>query len=271
MVLPTPSATDARGDRAPASYEHACSTTVVSLLRIVAALAIDITLAGREPRDATGDVNAAASLRLSPMTYDREQEVWGKKDGRAWRIGVEAEVAWIRENTEVSFAITSAIPPVFEAYATLELPGSGDHLAASPLEDHDRHNASVLAVLREHSVAQPWWLGYLETGIADIVFPDVPKVRPGPTNDAWYVLVEAGPGQAGGWREREQSAGLLPDLMFPADRSWLLSTLWDDDWTCIGGSRGLVDAFLTHPDLRHRAREVDLSVQDATPRGHTAI
>jgi hypothetical protein len=39
-------------------------------------------------------------------------------------------------------AITSAIPPVFEAYATLELPGSGDHDAASQLEDRDRHDAT---------------------------------------------------------------------------------------------------------------------------------
>jgi hypothetical protein len=80
------------------------------------------------------------------MTGDRETEVWGNKDGRAWRIGGEAEVAWILENTEVSLAITSAIPPIFEAYATLELPGSGDHRSASPLEDPDRHNAAVLAV-----------------------------------------------------------------------------------------------------------------------------
>jgi hypothetical protein len=47
--------------------------------------------------------------------------------------------------------------------------------------------------------------------------------------------------------------------------------LWDDDWTCIGGSKELVAAFLAHPDLRHRAREVDPSVKDATPPGHTAI
>jgi hypothetical protein len=85
------------------------------------------------------------------------------------------------------------------------------------------------------------------------------------------VLVEAGPEQAGVWREREHWKSPMPDLMFPADRSWLVSTLWDDDWTCIGGSRGLVDAFLTHPDLRHRAREVDPSLKDATPPGHTAI
>jgi hypothetical protein len=204
------------------------------------------------------------------MTGDRETEVWASKGSREWRIGGEAEVAWIRENTEVSFAITSAIPPVFEAYATLELPGSGEHNAASPLEDTDRHNAGVLAVLSEQSAAQPWWIGYLDTGSADIVFRDVRKVRPGPT-DAWYVLVEAGPKQAGAWREREHWKSPLPDLIFPADRSWLLSTLWDDDWTCIGGSRALVDAFLAHPDLRHRAREVDPSLEDATPPGHTAI
>jgi hypothetical protein len=171
------------------------------------------------------------------MTDDRETEVWANRDGRAWRIGGEAEVAWIRENTEVSFAITSAIPPVFEAYATLELPGTGDHISASPLEDPDRHNAGVLAMLSEQSAA----------------------------------LVEAGPEQAGAWREREHWNSSLPDLIFPADRSWLLSTLWDDDWTCIGGSRALVDTFLAHPDLRHRAREVDPSLKDATPPGHTAI
>jgi hypothetical protein len=126
-------------------------------------------------------------------------------------------------------------------------------------------------VLSEHSAAQPWWIGYLDMGGADVVFCDVPKVRPGPTNDAWYVLVEAGPEQARAWREREHWKSRLPDLMFPADRSWLISTLWDDDWTCIGGSRRLVDAFLADPDLQHRTREVDPSVKDATPSGHTAI
>jgi hypothetical protein len=111
------------------------------------------------------------------MTDDGETQVWGNKDGRAWRIGGQAEVAWIRENIDVSLAITSAIPSVFEAYATLALPGNGGHLSASPLEDPDRHNTGVLAVLSEHSAAQPWWIGYLDTGGADIVFYDVRKVR----------------------------------------------------------------------------------------------
>jgi len=56
--------------------------------------------------------------------------------------------------------------------------------------------------------------------------------------------------------------------MFPDDRSWLVSTLWDDDWTCIGGPAELVDRFLRHPDLQ--ARSVALG-QDVTPPGHQAI
>jgi hypothetical protein len=217
-----------------------------------------------EPSCSFGPMRSLPSMAGDPGT-----EVWENKDGRAWRIGSEADVAWIRQNTEVSFAITSAIPAVFEAYATLELPNSGEQRSASPLEDPDRHNAGVLALLSQHFEGQPWWIGFLDTGGADIVFDNTRKVRPGPT-DAWYVLVEAGPEQAGAWRERDHWKTPLPDLMFPADRSWLVSTLWDDE-TCIGGSRGLIDAFLTHPDLRHRARVVDPSLEDATPPGHTAI
>jgi hypothetical protein len=203
------------------------------------------------------------------MTDDRETEVRRSKDGRAWRIGCDAEIAWIQEDTASGLAITSAIPPVFEAYATLELPGSGDHDAASRLEDPDRHDAGVLAVLSGHAAQQPWWLGYLDTGVDDIVFQGAPKVTI--YADWQYVLIEAGPERARVWGGQQRSKGVLPDLMFPADRSWLLSTLWDDDWTCIGGSRGLADAFLAHPDLRHRAREVDPSVRDATPPGHIAF
>jgi hypothetical protein len=202
-----------------------------------------------------------------PPIFD--SEVRRSKDGRAWRIGGDAEIAWIRENTDVSRAITSAIPPVFVAYATLELPGTGDHDQASWFEDPDRHDAGVLAVLTEHTAAQPWWIGYLNTGAADIIFYDAPRVM---LYSAWeYVLIEAGPEQAGAWRgDFDRWKGVLPDLMFPVDRAWLICTLWDDDWTCIGGSRALVDGFLAHPELRHRAREIDPSVTDATPPGHVS-
>jgi hypothetical protein len=58
--------------------------------------------------------------------------------------------------------------------------------------------------------------------------------------------------------------------MFPADRSWLVSTLWDDDWTCIGGRTALVESVLHDPELGPRARRVELGGDDATPPGHEA-
>lgn len=64
--------------------------------------------------------------------------------------------------------------------------------------------------------------------------------------------------------------GRLPNLIFPMDRSGLVSTLWDDDWTCVGGPVALIDGFLSHSDLRARARRVRLD-EDATPPGHKAV
>jgi hypothetical protein len=182
------------------------------------------------------------------------------KDGSTWRIGTQAEVAWIASGTSIGRAITAAIPPVFQAYATAVLPGSD--------EQQDKHDRAVIALLSEHPAGQPWWLGYLDTGADDIVFPGSPMVT---LYSGWhYVLVEAGPEQAATWRRNDPGfwKGVLPNLMFPADRSWLVSTLWDDDWSCIGGSAGLVDSFLRHPDLQ--ARPVTPG-QDATPPGHQAL
>jgi hypothetical protein len=58
---------------------------------------------------------------------------------------------------------------------------------------------------------------------------------------------------------------VLPDLMYPADRSWLASTLWDDYWMSIGGSQDLVDALHADPELRARVHEVDPKAADMTP------
>jgi hypothetical protein len=183
------------------------------------------------------------------------------RDGSTWRIGTDAEVAWIENGTSTGLAITAAIPPVFEAYATVVLPSGG--------EGQDQHDRAVLALLSGRSPGQRWWLGYLDTGADDIVFPDAPTVT---LYAGWhYVMVEAGPEQAATWRQHDLGSfwkGALPNLMFPADRTWLVSTLWDDDWTCIGGPAGLVDRFLRHPDLQ--ARPVALG-QDATPPGHQAL
>src|SRR5260370_20091943 len=170
------------------------------------------------------------------------------RDGRTWRIGTAADLAWGPTGTPMGRTITAAIPPVFEAYATVVLPHAG--------EGQDEHDRAVLALLSEQSTGQPRWLGYLDTGADDIVFPDAPKVT---LYSGWhYVLVEAGPAQAAAWRQYGDCSfwkGALPNLMFPADRSWLVSTLWDDDWSCIGGAAGVGDRIPRppHPQAPTRA------------------
>lgn len=200
------------------------------------------------------------------MAGDRDLPVRRVRDahGHSWRIGTDAEVAWIARGTSPGLAITAAIPPVFGAYATIVLPDNG--------ADRKPHNRAMLALLEEEPAGPRWWLGYLSGGADDLVFPGaamagLPKVT---LYAQWdYVLVEAGPRQAATWRRNGSLwwRDVLPDLIFPADRSWLVSTLCDDDWTCLGGPASLVDRFLAHPDLQ--ARPVQLR-EDATPPGHQA-
>src|SRR2546421_2996227 len=90
------------------------------------------------------------------------------RDGSTWRIGTDEEVAWIANGTSIGRTITAAIPPDFEAYATVVLPERG--------ERQNQHDQAVLGLLRGMSAGQPWWLGYLDTGADDIVFPDAPMV-----------------------------------------------------------------------------------------------
>jgi len=180
------------------------------------------------------------------------------KDGRQWRIGTGADVAWIQEFTVPGLAIDSAIPPVFDDYATIVVPDK---------DDGRREQVHlVLRLLGEQSGGQPWWLGYLETGVDDVVFPDAPRVT---LYTGWpYVLVQAGPAEAARWRQDARSwRAPGPDLIFPADRSWLLSWLWDDDWRCLGGPTALIDRFLDQAQLHVRRVGLD---EDATPPGHVA-
>jgi hypothetical protein len=180
------------------------------------------------------------------------------RHGQEWRLGSGDDIAWISSGTSASTSITAAIPPNFASYCTLELPQTGyDELAA--------HDQAVLDLLTDQTEEQPWWLGYLDTGASDVVFPYAPRTT---AYYGWdYLLVEAGPEQASSWRQANPFKGALPDLMFPADRSWLLSTMWDDDWTSIGGSEQLVRSFLNDPDLGPRTRRVNPG-EDATPPGH---
>jgi hypothetical protein len=181
------------------------------------------------------------------------------RDGQEWRLGTEADVAWINDGTSTGMEITAAIPPIFASYCTLLLPPNRDDELAT-------HKQAVIDLLTEHATEQSWWLAYLDTGASDVVFPYAPRTT---IYSGWgYVVVDAGPQEARTWRDADFK-GALPDLMFPKDRSWLFSTLWDDDWTCIGGSEQLVSSFLAHPVLGPRARCVALG-EDATPPGHEA-
>ncbi len=188
----------------------------------------------------------------------------------AWHIGTADTVVWIKTGAAPGLTITAAIPPVFADYATLEHPGKLG--VPRDLSDEGRQDRALLALLQAQTPPQPWWLGYLDTGASDIVFWDAPKVE---LYTGWqYVLVQGGPRQAASWRpadgNRNWKSTELPDLMFPEDRSWLISTLWDDDWTCIGGPAGLIADLLRDPTLGSRSLRVRVD-QDATPPGHHAM
>jgi hypothetical protein len=166
------------------------------------------------------------------------------KDGRRWRIGTAADVAWIVRGTRpTAAALTGPVPQLFAAYAAIHA------LEDTAIEAQER---ALVEHLVQHSATQPWWLGFLDTGAHDIVFDRVRKVT---LYWDWpYVLVEAGPSEALSWRtgHMRNPFGVLPDLFFPADRSWCVSALWDDDWTGVGGSVQLIDALLADPRIQAR-------------------
>jgi hypothetical protein len=57
------------------------------------------------------------------------------KDGQTWRVGTDADLAWIDDGTAVGLTIDAAIPLVFEAYATVVLPPDDaemEHHATAP-------------------------------------------------------------------------------------------------------------------------------------------
>jgi hypothetical protein len=178
------------------------------------------------------------------------------KDGRSWRVGTADDVAWLAGHVTSGLSITAAIPPLYDAYATFYPPDG------ITIETHER---AVVDELRQHSGEQPWWLGYLDTGAHDIVFPDAPK-----QSLYWdwrYLLVEAGPEQALTWRTGHmRGPGSLPDLFFPADRSWLVSALWDDAWTDIGATATIITTLQRNPLINARPVKPD---EDALPPGLT--
>jgi len=187
------------------------------------------------------------------------------RDGRAWLIGGADELAWINAGAGRGLSVTAAIPAVFAEYLTLADPSALEPELQGDCQRHaeDRFDDAVLSVLVAHTTPQPWWLGFLETGASDVVFDDAPRAR---VYGCSYVVVQAGPHEARTWRGdwgRWHTA--LPDLMFPTDHSWLLSSLWDDAWACVGGSSELISALLAEADLQPGAQRTDPSVEDMWP------
>jgi hypothetical protein len=179
------------------------------------------------------------------------------KDGRAWRLVSQAAGQWIADGTQAGTTARSAIPPMFEAYATLVVPDGIERRAA--------HDTALVSALTAFTDEQPWLLGYLDTGASDVVF-DAPGVWL--YSDWRYMVVEAGPEEALTWRSGDDVIPWhtgLPGLIVPVDRSWLVSTLWDDDWSYVGGRRPLITALLSHVD--NEAREVQ-PWEEGAPPGH---
>jgi hypothetical protein len=186
------------------------------------------------------------------------------KDGRAWRTGTDEEVAWINDGVTRGLSITASIPPIFAAYATLAFPVELEAGRDRVRSAEDRFDDALLRVLSALTEPQPWWIGFLDTGATDVVFDDAPRVR---VYSGWnYVLVQAGPHQARTWRsDTRRWFTALPELIFPAGRSWLLSSLWDDAWAGVGGSAELISALLIEPELRPGAERTDPSIADMWP------
>ena len=74
------------------------------------------------------------------------------RDGRDWRLGTDADAAWINDGTSAGDTITFAIPPVFAAYCTLGLPETNEG------PESTRHEQAVIELLTEQTLEQPWWL-----------------------------------------------------------------------------------------------------------------
>jgi hypothetical protein len=72
-----------------------------------------------------------------------EAQISRFKDGRTWRIGTDAEIAWIENGTEHGVAITSAIPPVFEATR----PSCSCSGHQQPPDDQEQHEQAVMTML----------------------------------------------------------------------------------------------------------------------------
>lgn len=127
---------------------------------------------------------------------------------------LDEEVAWISRGTARGMSIRSAIPDGFDVYGLLDLDDE-----ARPIED------SLLNALQPEPD---------EVLVAGWIVRSDRMTEPGDEHTLYS-----------GWLYRcrhVQRTDLLgrpardgfPDLLFPPDHRWIVSTLWDDSWRSVG-------------------------------------
>jgi len=124
--------------------------------------------ADRPPLPQQIDPRPTQQAHGSAVTITYDDAAPGVSPGASLPPAGNAVVDWITGSTRVGQMITSAIPPDYARYATVVIPNDD---AAKTLAD-----AVLVEVLRAHTPVQPWRLGYLDTGVADLVDPEAPRV-----------------------------------------------------------------------------------------------
>lgn len=131
---------------------------------------------------------------------------------------LEREVNWLREGNGPAGTLSYALPGRFDVYGAIDLPDE-----ISPTED------TLLSALAPNPAAA-LLAGWIDRG-----------PWPPPHGDEFVLYW--------GWRYRfrwvlpaelqglpSEGEDSFPDLLFPPDRSWLVSLLWDDSWRSVGAS-----------------------------------
>lgn len=134
---------------------------------------------------------------------------------------LDADVDWLRLNNGAAGTLGYAIPGYFAVYGAMNLP---DEIAAT----EDRLLDALAPESGEELIA-----GWIDRG-----------PWPPPAGDEHVIYWD--------WKyrlRRVQSSDLrglpgegercFPDLLFPINRSWLVSMLWDDSWRSIGATRAV--------------------------------
>ena len=179
------------------------------------------------------------------------------KDGRNWRIGAAADVDWIAGHTTAGISITTAIPPVFDAYATTTRPTtspppptSTPWSKTSSRTPRTSPGGWATSTPAPTTSSSPTPRRCRSTGAGRTCWSRPAPSKPSPGGPVTCATPE----------------GALPDLFFPADRSWLVSALWDDTWTCVGGPAPLIHTLERDPLANARRVRPD---EDALPPGLT--